>query len=323
VRSMLQCELGPLVLEHPLINASGTLDLLELAEAVGNHVLSDPPLAAYVPKTVTLEARAGNIPPRIAEQPAGMLNSVGLPNEGIHEFLHSKLPAFMALGLPLIVNVAGFQVEEYRTLAGRVAQEVTLLAGPPPAWRSRVALELNVSCPNVERGGMAFGCARDSLTRVICGAREAWPGFLIVKLTPNVTDIVEMATAAVDAGADALALVNTFKGLTLDPTSLRPLLGGVTGGLSGPAVKPLALRCVYEVHAALNVGAGRGVPLIGMGGVTEVQDVLDLLACGASVVAVGAGLFRDPWLAAKLAGGLAEELLARGVGLTDLVGCAH
>lgn len=310
----LAVSLGPLTLAHPLINASGTLDLFEVAESLDPVILTEPPVACYVPKTVTLEPRRGNEPPRIIETAAGMLNSIGLPNVGIEAFIDRELPRLLMLPCPLILNVGGFAAEEYGRLAARLRRALDILM---PSWSSRIGLELNVSCPNVHSGCISIGSDPGETRAAVEGARAEWPGLLVVKLTPNIGDILPVARAAVEAGAGALALVNTFKGLALDRVSLRPLLGGVTGGLSGPAIKPLALRFVYEVAREVDV------PLIGMGGVASVQDVLDFLACGATVVAVGAAGFRDPWLPARLTAELATELHARGWNMTDVVGRAH
>jgi len=310
----LTVKLGPLRLAHPLINASGTLDLFGAADSLGPTIVAEPPLAAYVPKTVTLQPRRGNEPPRILETAGGMLNSIGLPNRGIEIFVEEELPRLLALPCPLILNVGGFGAEEYGLLAARLRRALDVLQ---PGWVTRVGLELNISCPNVHSGCISIGIDPAETHAAVAGARAAWPGLLVVKLTPNIGDILPVARAAVEAGADALALVNTFKGLALDRVTLRPFLGGVTGGLSGPAIKPLALRFVYEVAQEVDV------PLIGMGGVASVHDVLDFLACGATVVAVGAAGFRDPWLPARLATELAAELRRRGWSLRDVARRAH
>lgn len=353
----LRTRLGPLELEHPLINASGTLDLLEAAETLGQDLLEHPPVAAYVPKTVTLAPRRGNEPPRIVQTASGMLNSIGLPNQGVEELCRTELPRLLRLPCPLILNVAGFSREEYVAAAERLRLAVESFfpaldgptaadtsaptdtrapgGGPTPAgatappgdtvpaggsgWWTRVGLEVNISCPNVHSGCMSIGADAGETHALLAALRQVWPQpyLLIPKLTPNVTDIRPIALAARDAGASALALVNTFKGMALDPVNLRPLLGGVTGGLSGPAIKPLALRAVYEVRETV------ALPLIGIGGVSQVQDVLDFIAAGASVVAVGSAGFRDPWLPRRLALALAAELESRGLSLAGLLGMAH
>ncbi|MHB1343755.1 MAG: dihydroorotate dehydrogenase [Thermoleophilia bacterium] len=321
--------LGPLELAHPLINASGTLDLFEASACLAGgddpsalgSLAAEPPVAAYVPKTVTVNSRCGNEPPRIIETAAGMLNSIGLPNRGLEAFIVGELPRLLALPCPVILNVGGFAVEEYVHAARRLRDALdagaTSGSGSSRTWVNGVGLELNVSCPNVHSGCMSIGTDAGETRELVAAVRAVWPGLLVVKLTPNVTDIVPIAHAAVEAGADALSLVNTFKGLAIDRISLRPYLGGVTGGLSGPAIKPLALRFVFEVRAAVDV------PLVGMGGVENVQDVIDFLACGASVVAVGAAGFRDPFVPTRLAEDLRAALSVRGLSLGELVGIAH
>jgi dihydroorotate dehydrogenase (NAD+) catalytic subunit len=312
----LSVQLGPLRLEHPLINASGTLDLFEAAEALGPGLLNDPPVSAYVPKTVTLLPRRGNEPPRILETSAGMLNAIGLPNEGVEAFAANTLPRLLALPRPLLLNVGGFSPHEYAQ-AALVLRETLGREMGGDGWRDRVGLELNISCPNVHSGCMSIGTDPAETQATVAEVRDLWPGLLVVKLTPNVTDLVPVAQAAQAAGADALSLVNTFKGMALDRVSLRPYLGNVTGGLSGPAIKPLALRFVYEAYKAVSI------PLIGMGGVATVQDVLEMMACGATVVAVGAAAFSDPWLPARLAAGLGAELQRRDLDLHAVRGLAH
>ncbi len=327
--------LGPLHLAHPIINASGTMEIFELARVLGPEIPHRPPVAAYVPKTLTLEPREGNPPPRILETPGGLINAIGLSGEGFSAFVAERLPRLLDLPCPIIASVGGFSLEEYVALASglRSVLEVMLPEGRSgggdlaadtarplrsgPVWTGRVGLELNISCPNVHTGCLSVGSDPGETATVVAAVRAVWPGLLIAKLTPNVTDITSIGRAAVSAGADALAAVNTYKGLVIDRATLRPYLGNVTGGLSGPAVRPLALRAVYELYEAVEV------PLIGMGGAGTVQDVLDFMACGARVVAVGSCGFRDPLLAGRLAEGLAAALEERGLTLETLTGCAH
>jgi dihydroorotate dehydrogenase (NAD+) catalytic subunit len=311
----LSVSLGPIGLEYPLINASGTMELLDLAESVDLPVLEHPPVAAYVPKTVTQSARLGNPPPRILEVPGGLLNAIGLPSGGMEAFVSTELPRLLDLPCPLIVSIGGFSAGEYVSLARGLRQALERDAGE--AWKSRVGLELNISCPNVHSGCVAIGSDPVETEGVVSAVRGSWPGLLVAKLTPNVTDVVDIGRAAERAGADAVAAVNTFKGLALDRRTLRPYLGNVTGGLSGPVIKPLALRCVYELFA------GVGIPIIGMGGVTNVQDVLEFMACGASVVAIGSSGFQEPGLASMMIEELRTSLVERRLSLHELVGCAH
>lgn len=327
----LSVQLGPLHLAHPLINASGTMEVFDLADTFGREFLDRLPVAAYVPKTITLGARAGNPPPRILETPAGMINAIGLSGPGLDVFLQVDLPRLLALPCPLIISVGGFSISDYVSVAEglREALErvVDRVPGTDPAlvaagalsdgWIPHVGLELNVSCPNVHSACAAFGGDPRETEAVVSAVRAVWPGLLVVKLTPNVADITVIGRAAEAAGADALAAVNTYKGLVLDRTTLRPYLGNTTGGLSGPAIKPLALRAVYDLFRAVQI------PIVGMGGVASVQDVMDFVACGARVVAVGSSAFRDPCLIEVLTGGLAEALEGRNYTLDNLVGKAH
>jgi dihydroorotate dehydrogenase (NAD+) catalytic subunit len=311
----LSVSLGPLRLEHPVINCSGTMELFELAETFGPSIVEHPPVAAYVPKTVTLEPRTGNRPPRVLETAGGMINAIGLPGPGLEIFLSEELPRLLALPCPVIVSIGGFSAGEYAALAGGLRQALELALGE--GWMSKVGLELNISCPNVHSGCAAIGGDPGETGAVVEGVRAVWPGLLVAKLTPNVTDIVAVGRAAAEAGADALAAVNTFKGMVLDRKTLKPFLGNATGGLSGPAIKPLALRAVYELYQGVDV------PIIGMGGVANTQDVLDFMSCGAGLVAVGSSAFQDPALASTLVSGLGAALTDRGLSMKGLVGCAH
>jgi len=299
----LHVELAGVPLAHPVINASGTFDALETARRFGPAALEPFPFAAYVPKTITLEPRPGNPPPRVTETPAGMINAVGLENPGLDAWL-ADLPLLAAVPVPVIVNIGGRRPDDYLEVLRRVEARLDERADGLP---DVIGYELNVSCPNVGRGGLAIGTEAAETARLTSAARALTRRLLVVKLTPNVTDVVAIARAAAEAGADALSLVNTLKGLVLDPGTLRPFLGNGTGGVSGPAIKPIALRMVYEVAEAVDVA------LIGMGGVTTGRDVLEFIACGAAAVAVGAASFADPEAPRRIVAELADELRARGV----------
>lgn len=311
----LSVRLGPLRLANPIINASGTMEILELAEIFGPSILEHPPVAAYVPKTITLEPRSGNLPPRILETQAGMINAIGLSGEGLQTFIAGGLPGLLALPCPLILSVGGFSLQEYVTLARGLRDALEAALGEE--WPAAAGLELNISCPNVHTGCVAIGSDPGETGQVVAAVREVWPGLLVAKLTPNVTDIGAIGRAAEHAGADAIAAVNTFKGLVLDRGTLRPYLGNVTGGLSGPAIKPLALRVVYELFESVTV------PIVGMGGVATAEDILEFISCGALLVAVGSAAFRDPLLGARLAHDLRAALNRRGDTLSGLRGRAH
>ena len=309
----LRVKLGELELEHPLVDASGTFDLLEVARRFGGDLIADFPYAAYVPKTVTVDARTGNPPPRVIETSSGMINAIGLENPGVEAFLKT-LPALAGLRQPLIVSVGGNTPRQYAAVVERL-EEALDHGGPPlPAV---AGYELNVSCPNV-RGGLSIGVDRRATSAVTAAVRRLTRRLVIVKLTPNVTDVRPVASAAVDAGADGLALVNTFRAMVLDPATLRPFLGNRTGGLCGPAIKPIALRMVAEVAEALP-----GVPLVGMGGVMSGRDALEFIACGATAVAVGAANFTGLEAPCRILDELRAECAARGLArVTDARGVA-
>lgn len=261
-------------------------------------------LGAVVVKSVSLKPIAGNPPPRIVETPAGMLNAIGWQNPGLDVFLREKLPFLRRFTVPVIVNLAGASVAEYAELAGRLDQVPGISA-----------LELNISCPNVHAGGAAFGSSPKRAAEVTRAVRCCSSLPLIVKLSPNVTDIAAVAVAVEQAGADAISLVNTLTGLAIDLDRRRPVLGNVTGGLSGPAVKPVALYQVWRTFRAVKV------PLIGMGGITGWQDALEFILAGATAVAVGTANFRNPLAMPQIIDGLTAYLRRENIScLTDLVG---
>ena len=263
-------------LAGPVLNGSGTFDAIAARRAFGDALLERFPFHAFVSKTITLEPRQGNPPPRLWETPAGLINSIGLPNRGLEGFLASDLPELAELPVPLIVSVMGFSRDELATLVQRVGDrdEVTLI-------------ELNVSCPNVETG-LVMGADPAETARAVAAVRPRTQKPLIVKLTPNANDPAAVARAAEEAGADAVSLVNTLKGMALDPRTSRPWLGGTTGGVSGPAVRAVALEQVTSVAQKVRL------PLVGMGGIATGRHAADFIAAGARCVAVGTESFRDP-----------------------------
>jgi dihydroorotate dehydrogenase (NAD+) catalytic subunit len=284
-----------IALEHPIINGSGTFDAIAAHRAFGDELLERFPFAGFVSKTVTLEPRQGNPPPRLWEVPAGLMNSIGLPNKGLEDYLAEDLPRLAALPVPLIVNVMGFSRDQVAELVAAFARRDEV-----------AALELNVSCPNVETG-LVMGADPDEVAALLREVRPLTDKPLVVKLTPNASDVASVAVAAQEAGANALSLINTLRGMALDPRTGAPWLGGTTGGLSGPAVRAIALA---QVHAVSEVTT---IPLIGMGGVQTGQDALDLIRAGADLVAVGTESFRDPVAGARIAaelGGLLEQTAA-------------
>jgi dihydroorotate dehydrogenase (NAD+) catalytic subunit len=272
-----------ITLDHPIINGSGTFDAIAAHRAFGDELLERFPFAAFVSKTVTLEPRQGNPPPRLWEVPGGLINSIGLPNKGLAGFLAEDLPMLAALPVPLIVNVMGFSREQVVELVDAFAPREEV-----------AALELNVSCPNVETG-LVMGADPGEVAALIRRVRPLTGKPLIVKLTPNAGDVAAVAGAAQEAGASALSLINTLRGMALDPRTGSPWLGGTTGGVSGPAVRAIALAQVHAVSQATTI------PLIGMGGVQSARDALDLLRAGADLVAVGTESFRDPVAGARIA----------------------
>jgi dihydroorotate dehydrogenase (NAD+) catalytic subunit len=271
-------------LAHPIVNASGTFDAIAAHRAFGDALLERFPFAAFVSKTVTLEPRQGNPPPRLWEQPGGMINSIGLPNKGLHGYLEHDLPRLAELPVPLIVNVMGFTRDEVATLVAAFAERPEV-----------VALELNVSCPNVKTG-LVMGAEPSETAALLDHVRPRTAKPLVVKLTPNCTSPADVAAAAEAHGADGVSLINTLRGMAFDPRRPgAPWLGGVTGGVSGPAIRTIALTQVAEVRARVSI------PIVGMGGVQSGRHACDLLEAGADLVAVGTESFRDPLAGARIA----------------------
>jgi dihydroorotate dehydrogenase (NAD+) catalytic subunit len=296
----MRTDLAGLELASPVLVASGTFgsgreyaDLTDLSR-----------LGAIVTKGVSPEPWSGNPSPRIAETASGMLNSIGLQNPGVEAFCEGDLAWLAEQDLPVIVNVAGHTVEEYARVVERLEAEPAV-----------VAYELNVSCPNVDHGGMAFGTTCEGVASVVAACRPITQRPLIAKLSPNVTDVVEIARSAVDAGADALSLINTLLGMSVDVRTRRPRLARVVGGLSGPAVKPVALRMVWQTASAVDV------PIVGMGGIASGEDAIEFILAGATAIAVGTANFVDPRATSRVHDGIAEYCRESGVArVADLVG---
>lgn len=275
-------------LAHPIVNGSGTFDAIAARRAFGDALLEQFPFSAFVSKTVTVAAREGNPPPRLWELPSGLINSIGLPNKGLDGYLTHDLPELARLPVPLIVNVMGFTREEVARLVDAFA-----------ARDEVAALELNVSCPNVETG-LIMGADPGETGRLVERVRPLTDKPIIVKLTPNATDPGAVAEAAAAAGADALSLINTIRGMALHPRTREPWLGAGTGGVSGATVRAIALAQVQEVARRVSL------PLVAMGGVQRGRDADDLLRAGATLVAVGTESFRDPLAGRRVAAELAE-----------------
>lgn len=297
---MLDVTLGPLQLQNPVISASGCF-----GQGLESATFVDPKrLGALLLKTITLNPRAGNPPPRIVEVAAGILNSIGLPNKGIDRYLNETFPEVRGRADRLILNIAGERLEEWEQVAARV--------GDTPGID---ALELNVSCPNVEAGGLPFARDPEVVARIVRDVRNGTSLPLIVKLAPEAEDLVGVARAAAESGAIAVSLINTIRALAVDWRTRRPRLGYGYGGLSGPAIKPIALRLVHEV------AKGASIPVIGIGGISTADDVLEFLVAGATAVQVGTATFRDPLAIPAMLDELPERLEEAGVGhVRELIG---
>lgn len=295
----LEVRLHRLQLPNPILVASGTFGYAREMEGIVDFSR----LGGIIPKTVTREPRKGNFPPRTCETASGMLNAIGLDNDGIDFFCEHHLPYLLGLETPIIVNIAGKSEEEFVGLAERLSM-IEGLAG----------VELNLSCPNVA-GGLDFATDPQTTRRIVERVRGVFPGPVIAKLTPNITDIVPIARAAADGGADAVSLVNTFVGMAIDWRRRRPVLANVTGGLSGPAIKPLALRLVW--HTARHVD----VPVIGIGGISSLDDVMDYLVAGASAVQIGTANFYDPMVTMRILDALPSAIESLGAAsVSEIVG---
>lgn len=292
-------------LANPVMTASGTCGYAdELADFMDINALG-----GFITKSITLEPRKGNPTPRIVETDAGMLNAIGLANVGLERFVTEKLPVIETMSIPVFVNVAGTTIDQYVAVTQRLASE-----------RAISGLELNISCPNVKKGGISFGTDPsqvEEITRAVkvaCGEKT-----LIVKLTPAVTDISATARAAIEGGADALSLINTFTAMVIDTETRRPVLANRTGGLSGPAIKPIALYLVNKVYR--EVAKGAGVPILGLGGIRTATDAIEFIVSGASAVAVGTASFIEPDCAARIVDGIRDYCDKHNVTrLSDLVG---
>ena len=299
----LAVKIGSLTLRNPIVSGSGTFGFGP--EMAGIVDLSR--MGAVVVKSTSREPRLGNATPRIVETPSGILNAIGLQNGGVENFISEKLPFLQQFDVPIIVNLVGYEVGDYVHLAERLTE-----AGGVHG------LEINISCPNVKHG-CDFATDPGLTAELIAAVRKATALPLITKLSPNVTDMVPIARAAVDAGSDALSLINTLLGTAIDAKKRKFRLANVTGGLSGPAVKPVALRCVWQVHRALP-----HVPLIGMGGVVTATDAVEFLLAGATAVAVGTATFVNPTAVTDVVSGLERYLVENGIAdVNELVGAVE
>lgn len=301
--SRLSIQLPGLELKNPIMPASGCFGFGR--EYGGLYDLSK--LGAIMIKATTVETRLGNPTPRVAETPAGMLNAIGLQNPGLEKVMNNELPWLERFDVPIIANVAGTLTEDYVEVAEKISTAPNVKA-----------LELNISCPNVKHGGITFG-TDPVVARELVGAVKAVSKVPVyVKLSPNVTDIVEIAKAVEAGGADGITMINTLIGMRLDERTGKPVIANGTGGLSGPAVKPVAIRMVYDVYKAVNI------PIIGMGGVSNAQDVIDFMSAGASAVAVGTANFVDPFVCPNIIEALPAKLEELGVKrIKEIIGRSH
>lgn len=284
--------LGSLELKNPVLTASGTFGYgLEYSDFMDLERLG-----GFIVKGTTLEPRQGNPYPRMAETPSGMLNAVGLQNKGVEHFATETYPLLEKLDTEVMVNVSGASIEQYAATAERLASLPRIHA-----------IELNISCPNVKQGGMAFGTTCEGAASVVKAVRRAWPGHLMVKLSPNVTSITDIALAVESEGADSVSLINTLLGMAVDVERRRPVLSTVTGGLSGPAVRPVAVRMVWQVAKAV------AIPVVGLGGITDARSALEFIMAGATAVQIGTANFIDPTTCIQVIDGINDYCDRTGV----------
>lgn len=295
----LSVQIGGLSLKNPIMTASGTFGYGEEFSPFVNCA----DLGAIVVKGISVLPRPGNPPPRIVETQGGMLNAIGLQNGGVERFIQVKIPMLRELKAAVIVNILGDSIDDYAALARRL--------DPLPEVHG---IEVNISCPNVKKGGVAFGTVPEMAARVTRAVKDNTSKPVIIKLSPNVTDITAIALAVEEAGADAVSLINTLIGMAIDVQSRRPKLANIIGGLSGPAIKPVALRMVYQVAQVV------GIPVIGIGGISSLNDVLEFLIAGATAVQIGTANFINPGLSGELVQGLEGYLRENDCKLADLVG---
>lgn len=299
----LNVNIGSLSLDNPVLTASGTFgygtefsDFIDLSR-----------LGGFIVKGTTLAPREGNDYPRMAETPSGMLNAVGLQNKGVDYFIHHIYPGLKQYGSKVIVNVSGANVADYAAVCEKLASETEIKA-----------VEVNISCPNVKHGGMAFGTTCSGAAEVTKAVRKAFPGTVIVKLSPNVTDITEIARAVEAEGADAVSLINTLMGMAIDVERMRPCLSTITGGLSGPAVRPVAVRMVWQTAKAVSI------PVVGLGGIMNGRDALEFILAGATAVEVGTANFIDPACTMKIIDYIKDFCSRHGVSdIKELIGAVN
>lgn len=299
----LNIKIGSLLLKNPVLTASGTFGY---GEEFSDFFDIDK-LGGYIVKGTTLEPREGNPYPRMVETPSGMLNAVGLQNKGIYHFINDIYPRIKKFNSELIVNVSGAKIEDYVKVCERIKSQTDIRA-----------VEINISCPNVKQGGMAFGTTPEGAASVTKAVRKAFNGTVIVKLSPNVTDIAEIAKAVEAEGADAVSLINTLMGMAIDVERQKPCLSTITGGLSGPAVRPIAVRMVWQVAKAVNI------PVVGLGGIMNGRDAIEFILAGATAIEVGTANFIDPAVTIKIIDYIENYCVRHGVNdINELIGAIN
>jgi len=303
MKSQQKAETKNFNLKNPLITASGTCgNGKELADFYDINKLG-----AFTTKGITVEAQAGNKTPRIAETPAGIINSIGLENPGVESFILEVLPETREYTLPILANISGYSEQDFITLAEKLEGRAEL-----------AGIELNLSCPNIKGGGMVFGTDPEKVFEITKKVRKVYSGYIIVKLTPNITDITETALAAEEAGADAVAMINTLSAMKIDIERQQPLLANTFGGLSGPAVRPVAVKMVYQTYKKL------GIPILGLGGVRSGSDVIEFILAGATAVGIGTVNMIDPKAGLRIIGEIKEYMLRHQIkNLSSIIGAAH
>lgn len=299
----LNVNIGSLHLDNPVLTASGTFGYgTEFSDFIDLNRLG-----GFIVKGTTLEPREGNDYPRMAETPSGMLNAVGLQNKGVDYFIQNIYPSLKQYGDKVIVNVSGAKIDDYAAVCEKLAAETDIKA-----------IEVNISCPNVKQGGMAFGTTCSGAAEVTKAVRKAFPGIVIVKLSPNVTDVTEIARAVEAEGADAVSLINTLMGMAINVERMRPCLSTVTGGLSGPAVRPVAVRMVWQTAKAVSI------PVVGLGGITNGRDALEFIMAGATAIEVGTANFLDPACTVKIIDYIQDFCSRHGVNdIHELIGVVN
>ncbi len=305
IKPDLSVQLGPFMLSNPVMTASGTCGYTyEL-----NDFVPVTQLGGFVTKSITLKPRKGNPPQRTVETASGMLNAIGLANIGLEKFCTDRIPEIKTMGIPVFVNVAEKSLERYVEVSKRLSD-----------YEEIAGIELNISCPNVKEGGVHFGSDLKAIEELVAAIKKACPKtYLIVKLTPSVTDITLPAKAAIHAGADCLSLINTLTGMAIDIEKRKPILGNRTGGLSGPAIKPIAIRMVNQVYE--NVAKEANIPLIGIGGISCASDALEFMIAGATAVQVGTTVFTEPGCMMRTIKGMEDYLIRHKIAkISDLIG---